>query len=53
MEAFDSMSTSSTSDTVGVQQLIDRLKAEGVQEGQQQADALLWLGNGGACGVIG
>lgn len=35
------MSTSSTGETAGVQQLIDRLKSEGVQEGQQQADAVL------------
>lgn len=28
-------------DAAGVQQLIDRLKSEGVQEGQQQAEALL------------
>lgn len=33
--------STSSGDTVGVQQLIDRLKTEGVQEGKQQADALL------------
>ncbi len=46
------MSTSSTSDTVGVQQLIDRLKAEGVQEGQQQADALLAAAKKQAVAII-
>lgn len=35
------MSTSNPSDVVGVQQLIDRLKNDGVEEGKQQADALL------------
>jgi len=35
------MSTSTTNDPVGVQQLIDRIKTDGVQEGQQQADAVL------------
>ena len=31
----------SNTNTVGVQELIDRLKSEGVQEGEQQAEALL------------
>ncbi|QEG01292.1 V-type ATP synthase subunit E [Stieleria maiorica] len=35
------MSSSSPDTGVGVQELIDRLKSEGVQEGQQQAEALL------------
>jgi V/A-type H+-transporting ATPase subunit E len=52
MEAPDSMSSSSPQDqsrpspgqsggTAGVQELIDRLKTEGVQEGQHQAESLL------------
>lgn len=35
------MSTSTSNQPVGVQQLIDRLKSDGVEEGQQQAEALL------------
>ncbi len=41
-----------TGDTVGVQQLIDRLKAEGVQEGQQQAEALLTEAKKQAAGIV-
>lgn len=37
----DAAAGAQTGDTVGVQELIDRLKTEGVQEGQEQAEALL------------
>jgi V/A-type H+-transporting ATPase subunit E len=38
--------------TVGVQQLIDRLKSEGIQEGKQQADALLAVAKKEAVAII-
>ncbi len=43
---------SSANDTVGVQQLIDRLKTEGVQEGKQQADELLTAAKREAAAII-
>jgi V/A-type H+-transporting ATPase subunit E len=43
---------SSSSDTAGVQQLIDRLKSEGVQEGKQQADALLLAAKKEAAAIL-
>lgn len=43
---------SRTDDTVGVQQLIDRLKSDGVQEGKQQADALLMAAKKEAAAIL-
>jgi V/A-type H+-transporting ATPase subunit E len=47
-----STKTGSSTETVGVQQLIDRLKAEGVQEGKAQADALLTVAKQEAAAII-
>ena len=59
-EAFDSMENSSSNRTsaqtesadVGVQQLIDRLKSEGVEEGKQQAEALLTAAKQEAAAIV-
>ncbi|KAA1261986.1 V-type ATP synthase subunit E [Rubripirellula obstinata] len=50
--ATSSNETTKTSDTVGVQQLIDRLKSEGVQEGKEQASALLAAAKQEAAAII-
>lgn len=44
--------TSSSNAPVGVQQLIDRLKSEGVQEGKQQAEALLMAAKKDAAAIL-
>jgi V/A-type H+-transporting ATPase subunit E len=43
---------SQTGDTVGVQELIDRLKTEGVREGREQAEALLVEAKGQAAAIL-
>lgn len=44
--------TATSNDTVGVQQLIDRLKSEGVQEGKEQADSLLVAAKQEAAAIV-
>jgi V/A-type H+-transporting ATPase subunit E len=46
------MGTQESNDAVGVQELIDRLKSEGVQEGQEQANALLTEAKKQAASII-
>lgn len=51
--ADSNTTTSSPADTVGVQQLIDRLKSDGIEEGKQRAEALLLAAKKEAAAMLG